>query len=266
MSTFMRAYRDLREFGQLSAPRGQKILELENYQLTLDPRERLTSFAARNLNLAYCVEEWLWYLKGDRFDTSIEEHAKIWQKIKDYDGGFNSNYGQYMFGQGQFDFAMRQLIADKDSRRAVIVLLNKSHLRDSNPDIVCTYGVSFRIRNDALNMSVSMRSNDAIFGLTNDVFCFSMLHEMMWINLQQHYPQLEMGAYCHKVDSLHVYERHFDMLNEIVDSGLAGYYHVDIPHALYPVEFELMKRRDTKYDPEEYPLHHWIMTHRGGRG
>lgn len=249
MSTFLKIYNDLFAYGKPCAPRGEEIKELENYQATFAPYERLSSFRARNLNLGYCKQEFLWYLRGDRYDTSIEEHAKMWQKLRDVDGGFNSNYGQYLFktdeprrGGSQLEWVVDELTRDPHSRRACMVLLSPSHLRENNVDVVCTYAISFRVRDFKLNMSVSMRSNDAIFGLTNDVFCFSMIHEMVfellrydWINTPEdnvlHYlgRTLELGTYTHKVDSLHVYQRHYDMLRALVSEGVDGYEHIEVP-------------------------------------
>jgi len=247
-------------YGQPVSPRGQKILELENYQFTMEPYERLTTFEARGLNLQYCKAEFLWYLGGDRFDESIAEHAIMWKKLKDVDGGFNSQYGQYIFGDAQFHWVLDELRRDIDSRRAVMVLLQGDHLREDNVDVVCTYGLGFRIRNNKLNMSVTMRSNDAIFGMTNDVFCFSMIQEMVLENLKRIYPDLEMGTYCHKVDSLHVYERHFEMLEILVTDGERGIYNIDIPRASSYLDFQFLQTSPGQPAPENLPLAHWL-TH-----
>jgi thymidylate synthase len=265
MSNFLRVYEDLLEHGRPCSPRGQSILELEDYQFTLAPYERLTSFRARGLNLAYCIEEFLWYLRGDRYDTSIEKHATMWAKIKDpRDLGFNSNYGQYIFGQRQFAWVVEELMRDADSRRACMVLLNRGHLREDNPDVVCTYGLNFRIRNGTLKMSVSMRSNDAIFGMTNDVFCFSLLQEAVLAALRKRaYPDLTMGTYTHKVDSFHVYERHFEMLSMLVQDGVDGYTEIPMPRARDPVEFAFLTTGDTNYCHEEYPFAAWMQERRG---
>ncbi len=228
---FLVAYNQVVKAGNEVSPRGERILELEDYVMTFQPTDSVvSSYQARNLNLNYCKEEFLWYLRGDRFDTSIEQHATLWKKLRQADGGFNSNYGQYMFGeQMQFAYAMEALASDRDSRRAVMVLLNRDHLYHENTDIVCTYGISLRIRQNRLNMSVNMRSNDLIFGTTNDVFCFGMIHRLALAVLREVYPDLKLGVYNHKADSLHVYERHWPMLNELVSQGESGYYHIPIP-------------------------------------
>lgn len=216
--------------GQTVSPRGQKILEIENGSLDLSPLYPCMSFQDRGLKLDYAKKEWIWKLSGDRFDTSISEHAGAWANLKDVDGGHNSNYGQYFFGQQNgIDWVVKELIRDKDSRRAVIPLLNSDHLRTNNPDHVCTESISFRIRDDMLNMSVNMRSNDFIWGFTNDAITFSCLYRLVYALVRPFYPDLAVGVYHHKADSLHIYERHWKMARQIATNGMEKFFQVDIP-------------------------------------
>lgn len=228
---FLRMYKDLGE-GRLVAPRGQRILELEDYRLDLDMYDSpCTSFEDRKMSLDYAKAEARWYLRGDKADRSIEKHANLWPKIVQPDGTYFSNYGQYIFGERQFDWVVEELCRDIDSRRASIVLLKREHLFADNRDVVCTYGMNFRVRDQRLNMSVSMRSNDAVFGTTNDVFCFSIVYRMVFAAIKFTVcPALEPGRYVHKVDSLHVYERHWDMLKKILHKGINGYELVEVPY------------------------------------
>lgn len=229
---FLKAYEDLYKHGIRESPRDQTILELENYSLNLHPiNDRFTSYKARNMNLDYAKFEILWYLRGDRFDVdTITDKAQMWKNIIDIDGGINSNYGQYIFrDQCQIKWVIDELKNDKSSRRAVMTLLNHTHLRDTNPDIVCTYSIGFRIRDNKLNMTIHMRSWDAIWGMTNDIFCFSIIYELVYNLLKMHYHDLQIGNYYHTADSFHVYERHFEMLENIVKQGQDGYMHIDCP-------------------------------------
>jgi thymidylate synthase len=186
MVRFLSVYKDLKAKGKVVSPRKQKVLEIQDYMLTI---------------------------------------------LRQPEGFWFSNYGQYWFGsQRGFDWVIDQLIKDKDSRQAVIPMLNPIHLFPDNKDVVCTESISFRIRENKLYMSVNMRSQDAMWGFTNDTFCFSILHEMVYVVLRDlMYSDLIMGSYTHKVDSFHVYERHFEMLNQIIIGGHEEYYEVDCP-------------------------------------
>ncbi|MDJ0952539.1 MAG: thymidylate synthase [Acidimicrobiia bacterium] len=228
---FLSVYKDLRTKGELTSPRGQKVLEIQDYMLTMGPRDRFTSYKARKFNLDYAKFEMLWYLTGDPYNDMIMKSASMWEGLRQPDGSWYSNYGQYWFAAPQFgfDWAVSMLLEDKDTRQAVIPMLRYSHLFHSNRDIVCTESISFRIRDNRLYMSVNMRSQDAMWGFTNDIFCFSILHEMVYTMLVDKYDGLIMGPYTHKVDSFHVYERHFEMLDQIIDEGQDGYYEVYCP-------------------------------------
>lgn len=207
--------------GKICAPQGKKIKEIEGFSWIFKPYERFMNFNARKLNLTYIKQEFLWYLRGDQYDHSICQYAKIWGGLINSDGTIYSNYGHYIFKQKQFQNVVRILTEDKDSRRASIVILQPYHLlNDGTKDIPCTYALNFRIRDDYLNMSVNMRSQDAIFGLGNDLAVFSFIHEMVQVALSETYSQLRLGLFFHHVDSFHVYEKHFDMVEKIIAEPL----------------------------------------------
>lgn len=261
---FKDIYYDLGSKGVMVRPRGQLVREIENYSYTLGPYERFPNFASRKLSIKYIKKEFLWYLKGDRFDTSICEHAKIWRDVVNTDGSINSNYGQYIFGDiGLFDKCVELLLVDKDTRRASITILSKDHLLSDTNDVPCTYSINFRIRNDVLNMSVHMRSQDAIFGMGNDSPAFSFIHEMMFVIMKSYYPNLQYGNYFHIADSFHVYERHFDLLQKILDGD--RFEPVECPKISGPEEVDFLRRperygRDKSYIPvpEEFKFTKWL--------
>lgn len=252
--------------GHEVSPRGMLIKELNNFTYKLRPYVRFMSFTGRKLNIDYIKREFLWYLKGDRYDTSIGEHAKMWVGLVNEDGSINSNYGQYIFGdQQQFLRAKTELIKDKDSRRASIVILSNTHLDSDTKDIPCTYALNFRIRQDKLHMSVHMRSQDAIFGMGNDAPAFSFVHEMMWQALRETYPELKYGDYFHIADSFHVYERHFEMMKTIVD-GKDEFIKVDCPPISGPAEVNYLMYGDHLHTvheevPAEFLFTKWLHTY-----
>ncbi len=218
---FIKIYQRLILTGKKVAPRGLKVLESENFHYELSPYIRFVNFKVRKLNLNYIKREFLWYLRGYRFDDSIIKYAKLWKEMINKDGSINSNYGQYIFSRqcschdSQFDNVIKMLKKDKDSRRASIVILNREHLISDTNDVPCTYSLNFRIRKNFLNMSVHMRSQDAVYGFSNDVPAFSFIHEMILNVLKERYPVLKYGMYHHTTDSFHVYEKHYLMLENI---------------------------------------------------
>jgi len=222
----------------------------------------ITSFDDRKLSISYCKKEWEWYLNADKMDSSIEQHATMWAKLKQSTGEYYSNYGQYMFSpdelQTQFDYVVDTLTHDPDSRRARMVILRREHLFKQNTDTVCTYAINFTLESDVLHMTVMMRSNDVIFGFTNDAFCFWNLMQFVWVLLKERDPNIRLGTYTHFTNSMHVYERHFEMIGKILSKDKRGYNSYTVP-MVTPNEvraFLVRKRADGAYTS-------WLTSEQG---
>lgn len=202
-----------------TSPRGFKIRELEDLRFTIDPTRPFMNFTHRKLKIDYFKQEMLWKLSGDPFNKSIMDHAKMWESVQNNDGSFNSNYGQYWFGEqlGLF-VAFNELVKDSYSRRAVIPMLRASHIGPQVKDTVCTESVGFRIREDKLNMSIHMRSSDQVFGLGTDIPTFAFLQRLLLGMLNTVYPTLQLGNMAVVAMSSHIYERHFEMVNQIIEN------------------------------------------------
>lgn len=264
---FLEIYKEIIEHGKELSPRGLLIKEIENAHYILPPYVRFTNFASRKLSLKYIKREFLWYLKGDRYDTSITEHASMWKGLVNADGGINSNYGQYI--NKQFDKVIETLKADKDSRRASIMILSAEHLQSETKDVPCTYAINFRIRDNKLNMTVHMRSQDAVFGMGNDAPAFSFVQEMIYVTLRDTYPELAMGHYHHFADSLHIYEKHFAMVNEML-ANPRDFEAVDCPKISSSAEVEYLRNNKLETDvgkdgdlnpiPDTFKFAEWLIS------
>lgn len=193
-----------------------ETFEIENYQFTLeDPHDRILNLGPRPFR-RYATGELLWYLSGSDRIEPIEKYAKLWSEIANRDGTVNSAYGQYLFknvhGNGnQFNHVKQLLIHNPSTRRAVINIkpINFDHDNHSR-DSPCTLSLHYIIRDDKLNATTYMRSNDCIYGLPYDVFAFTFIQEMLASELR-----LEVGTYCHNTTSLHVYKKDAKKVNEL---------------------------------------------------
>lgn len=213
---WLRMFNDCMIDGIETSPRGQKIRELDDYRIEIDPMYPFMNFKHRNLKIEYFKKEMLWKLTGDPFNKHIMAHAKMWSSVMNSDTSFNSNYGQYWFGEQMGLFvAFNELVKDSNTRRAVIPMLRASHIGPHVKDTVCTEAVGFRIRNGALSMSVHMRSSDQVFGLGTDIPTFAFLQRLLLGMLRAVYPDLTLGYMTIVAMSSHIYERHFDMINLI---------------------------------------------------
>jgi thymidylate synthase len=215
----------LKTTGNIVFSRGSKQLERNFTSIVIeDPTQLNIEVPIRKFNKNYAIAEWLWYISTNPKVDNISKLASIWGDISDSFGEAESNYGSYIFSQdhnesnSQWDWVIEELIKDPDSRRATIVI-NQPYHKGKNPkDYPCTHYIHFFVRGGKLDMGISMRSNDAIFGFCNDVFTFSLFQQLMLNELNSRGMNIELGKYYHSAGSFHVYERHFNMMNTILEN------------------------------------------------
>lgn len=208
----------------ITSPRGMKINEVTNASLVIkDPKYCLYENARRSSQFKYIAGELIWYFTS-RSDTDfITKFAKFWDSIDNGDGTVNSAYGNLIFseknkhGLNQYQWALNSLIKDKDSRQAILHFNKPKHQIYGNKDFVCTLNGIFQIRDNKLNFTVDMRSNDLILGTPTDIPFFCLLQIQAYEHLKKYYPDLELGTYTHIAHSLHVYERHFGLIKEMLN-------------------------------------------------
>jgi thymidylate synthase len=249
----------------VSSPRGMKVKEILGYQFKiLNPRNRIPYIKGRELSIHYLVAELLWYLSGNDSTSWISNYSAFWSKISDDGKTANSAYGARIFkphariassidaAWTQWEYIVNELKSDPDSRRAVIHIRSPQDSILASLDVPCTLSLQFFLRNDKVHMVASMRSSDVILGLTYDVPAFTIFQELLALQLTQELGRpIGLGSYTHLSASLHVYERHFKMVEKILDEDTRRDYQdvVEMPQmptmppleALCELELEVRK-------------------------
>lgn len=189
-----------------------------------NPLNCLYTNPVRSSQLRYIAAEFMWYFLGRNDVKFIQDYAKFWLTIQNPDGTVNSSYGNLIFniknshGYTQYAWALNSLLKDKNTRQAIMHFNSSDHQYDSNKDFVCTMYANFLIRDNKLKMSVKMRSNDVILGLPTDIAFFTVLQQQLLNHLRRlKYPDLELGSYTHIVDSLHVYKKHYELVEKMLN-------------------------------------------------
>lgn len=228
-ATFAECYKDLLENLLNSpeyscSPRGMTINEITDCSFVIEnPLSCLYENNRRSSQEKYIAAEFLWYFSGRRDLEFIEKYASFWKQIVNPDNTLNSAYGHLIFdrknehGKSQWQWAYDSLVADKDTRQAIMHFNTPDHQRDGNKDFVCTLTANFHIRENRLNLTITMRSNDAILGTATDVAFFCIMQAQMLKLLKKIYPDLTLGTYTHFAHSLHIYERHFSLVREMLE-------------------------------------------------
>lgn len=178
-------------------------------------------------NPDYIMRELDWYQSASLNVNDIPGGApKIWQQISSSTGEINSNYGFLFLSEEngfQLDNVVKHLIADRDTRRATAVYtrpsIHQDWNRDGMSDFICTNAVQYLIRDNQLHVVVQMRSNDIVFGYRNDWAWHRYAQELVILDLAEHDIYVKAGPIVWHAASLHMYERHFWMLENYIETG-----------------------------------------------
>lgn len=176
-----------------------------------------------DVNWEYVMREIAWYDSLSLKVADIPGGApKIWQQVASKDGEINSNYGWCIYSEAnhkQYWSVMLELLANPNSRRAVMLYtrptMHKDYNRDGMSDFMCTNAVQYLIRQNKVHAVVQMRSNDVVFGYKNDrAWQREVLIRLVLDLNEKGDNNYDVGDIIWNVGSLHVYERHFDLITQ----------------------------------------------------
>jgi thymidylate synthase len=218
--------------GSPVSPRKLDTTELIGVSFRLsNVRARLINNPARKWSLPLAIGEFCWHSRGADDLATLAYYSSAWTAFSaDKKTVSGSCYGNRVFSStlerpSQWESVRLQLERDPDSRRAVLYFGGElSRWSVDALDIPCATCAQFLIRDNKLNQIVTMRSNDIILGFGYDCFLFTMLQERMAIELG-----LEVGWYQHSVGSLHIYARHLDFAQRILQRGRGSYENAEMP-------------------------------------
>ena len=227
---YFKALNHLIDNGEETSPRGKRIKEVRPAIFEFEnPYNRVTFLKNRRINSFFQIAESLWILSGRADVEWLVKFNSNMSQFSDDGKYFNAPYGERMRSWNknslhniiinpidQLTDVYVKLVNDKDTRQAVITLYNplfdnaKYTIEEKGRDISCNLIITFKIRNNKLNMTVFNRSNDIHWGLFGANLCqFSTIQEVLlnWLKNcgKSEYENLKLGTYCHVTDSLHVY-------------------------------------------------------------
>lgn len=180
------------------------------------PRARLSRTYSRG-RLFSALGELCWYLSGSDETDVIARYAPAYKQL-DEGGRIAGAYGPRFVAfdsRNQVRYVIDKLNQSPTSRQAVIQLFDHEDVGAGHKDVPCTCTLQYFVREGQLVAVTYMRSNDVYLGLPHDVFCFTMLQELIARTLD-----VGLGAYHHVVGSLHVYEKDAAAITEFMSEGL----------------------------------------------
>lgn len=201
---------------------GVKTLEIINANFIAD-----SDAIFGKVNHDYVQRELEWY---DSQSLNVYDipggTPEIWERVSSDKGEINSNYGWAIYSEengNQYGNVLCKLIANPDTRHGQMIYtrptMHVDSSRDGMSDFMCTSNVQYMIRNGMLITCVYMRSNDSIFGYRNDWHWQNTVSRRLVKDLNAAGVEVEMGEIYWNAASLHIYERHFYLVDHYLKTG-----------------------------------------------
>lgn len=230
-NAWIRLLNDIRRDGNTVKPRDMPTLELLANQTVVDMNAPIVTVKARKVSYQFMFAE-AWHILSGREDVeSLLPYSPSIGRFSDNGTTFEGAYGPRVVRQ--LNYAVKCLIADEDSRQAVITIFSPNPA--PSKDIPCTLSLEFLVRDKKLHCIASMRSSDAWIGYIYDVFNFSAIaaYIMLEVNALSSL-NISLGNLYLTAGSQHLYEDKYERARDIVSS-------IHNPEAevfnAYPIDF-----------------------------
>ena len=182
----------------------------------IDPRAS-DELAIRRTAFKSCIDEllWIWQKKSNNIHD-LKSH--IWDSWADENGSIGKAYGYQLakksvYPEGEFDQVDRVLFDLKhnpQSRRIMTNIYNFEDLHEMNL-YPCAYSMTFNVTGDTLNGILNQRSNDMLTANNWNVVQYAILLMML-----AQVSGLKAGTLVHVIADAHIYDRHVDLVKEVI--------------------------------------------------
>lgn len=180
-------------------------------------QEELPILTIRKTAFKSCLDEilWIWQKKSNNVH---DLNSHIWDSWADETGSIGKAYGYQLrqkaiYPEGEFDQVDRVLFDLKNnphSRRIMTNIYNFEDLHEMHL-YPCAYSMTFNVSGKTLNGILNQRSNDMLTANNWNVLQYSLLL-MMFAQVSGLVP----GELIHVISDAHIYDRHIDMVKEII--------------------------------------------------
>ena len=205
----------LADFGGCEDSRNGRVKVLPEPLTTryANPLQRVLFNEKRDANPFFHLFEALWMLAGCNNLHFLTRYNKRMAEFSDDNKILSGAYGyrwRKRFGFDQLKYLVNLLRGEPTTRRAVLQMYDCEVDRYAEKDMPCNTSCMFRIRNNALEMTVICRSNDAVWGAYGaNIVHFSILQEFIARAVG-----VEVGPMYQVSNNFHIYERHWHLLTD----------------------------------------------------
>jgi thymidylate synthase len=172
----------------------------------------------RNTAIKTGIKEilWIYQKQTSSLEVAREMGVNWWEDWDTGNGSIGQRYGATIRRYDLMNKLLDGLVKDPFSRRHIINMYQYVDLEETNGLFPCAYEVICSVRkvgNDkVLDMTLVQRSNDyLVAGYINKVQYLAL--QMMVAG----HCGYKVGKFCHLVQNLHIYDRHLDGVEELLN-------------------------------------------------
>jgi thymidylate synthase len=172
----------------------------------------------RNTAIKTGIKEILWIYQKQTSSLEVAREMGInwWDEWNVGDNSIGQRYGATIKRYDLMNKLLDGLVNDPFGRRHIISMYQYVDLEETNGLFPCAYEILCSIRkvgeDKVLDMTLIQRSNDyLVAGYINKVQYLAL---QMMITGHCGY---KVGKFCHLVQNLHIYDRHFDGVDELLN-------------------------------------------------
>lgn len=159
---------------------------------------------------------WIYQKQSNSLEVAREMGINWWDEWNVGDGTIGQRYGATVQRYDLMNKLLKSLKEDPFSRRHIMNMYQESDMSETKGLHPCAYETIWSVRksNDIyyLDMTLNQRSNDYIMAGYINKIQYVALQMMVASHLGY-----EVGKFCHFVQNLHVYDRHFDAASELLN-------------------------------------------------
>lgn len=181
------------------------------------PDERVLLWPERDANPFFHFFEALWMLDGRNDVAFVGHFAKNMYNYSDDGETMHGAYGKRWrmhWAQDQLNWAVALLRENKYDRRVVMSMWDPQvDLGVTGKDVPCNTQVYFAVQDEHLDMTVTCRSNDIVWGCYGaNAVHFSMLHEFVARSAG-----IPLGRYYQMSNDWHAYKDTYEKVKGLSD-------------------------------------------------
>ena len=172
----------------------------------------------RNTAIKTGIKEILWIYQKQTSSLEVARGLGInwWEEWNIGDDSIGQRYGATIKRYDLMNKLLDGLVNDPFGRRHIISMYQYVDLEETNGLFPCAYEILCSVRkvgeDKVLDMTLVQRSNDyLVAGYINKVQYLAL--QMMVAG----HCGYKVGKFCHLVQNLHIYDRHFDGVTELIN-------------------------------------------------